>query len=55
MKKVTAIYMLDKDEFKERSSQTGLILELEDGTMLQEQSTDIVMPYEPYKPKGETK
>jgi hypothetical protein len=50
MREIKKMYMLDEDEKNPRSSATGLVIELEDGTMLQHQSSDVVMTFGPYEP-----
>lgn len=44
MKKVKAIYYDDTIE-KDKPYKTGLVLELEDGILLYQSSTDIVQPF----------
>ena len=52
LKMVKRVYFADTEELKELiggDSCTGLVFELEDGTLLRGQSTDVIMPFEKIK------
>jgi hypothetical protein len=53
MNEVSKIYY-DKDAVQGRGYATGLIIQLTDGSLLAHQSTDPVMPFEPFQPKAAT-
>lgn len=51
MQKVINIFYTEDIEELGGQSGTGLVLELEDGTFLRGQSTDVLKPFEPFEPK----
>lgn len=48
MLKVINIFLVEREDFETHnlsSTATGLVLELEDGTLRQQLSTDVIQPY----------
>ena len=46
MKKIKNLYFSERADILGGHSATGLVLELEDGTFLRHQSSDVLMPFE---------
>lgn len=58
MKKIKNLYFVEtKEEFEEIGGHysTGLVIELKDGRLFRQQSTDVIMSFEPISPKKKRK